>query len=78
MNIQLKCFATLAEADTCDYRSSTPKTLPSGATVRQLLAQARIPDRDVKLIFVNGRKAELDTALRDGDQVGLAPATGGM
>ncbi len=46
--------------------------------MRQLLAQAGIPDRDVKLIFVNGRKAELDTALRDGDQVGLAPATGGM
>ncbi len=40
MNILLKCFATLAEADTCDYRSSTPKTLPPGATVRQLLAQS--------------------------------------
>jgi molybdopterin converting factor small subunit len=78
MDISLKCFATLVEADKCDYKSSTKKTLPEGATVRKLLAREGIPDKDVKLIFVNGKKASLDTPLRNGDQVGLAPATGGM
>ncbi|MCU0604579.1 MAG: MoaD/ThiS family protein [Desulfobacterales bacterium] len=78
MNIALKCFATLAEADKCDYHSSTTKNLPEGATVSRLMEQAGIPHKDVQLIFVNGQKAALDTVLRDGDQVGLAPATGGM
>lgn len=78
MDISLKCFATLVEAGKCDYKNSTKKTLAPGATVRKLLAQEEIQEKDVKLIFVNGKKASLDTPLRDGDQVGLAPATGGM
>jgi molybdopterin converting factor small subunit len=78
MDINLKCFATLAEADKCDYKNSTTKTLSEGATVRKLLQQEGIPEKDVKLIFVNGKRTSLDTPLRNGDQVGLAPATGGM
>jgi hypothetical protein len=78
MKVQLKCFATLAEADKCDYRASTPRTLRDGASVRDLLADMGMPEKDVKLVFVNGRKAAIDAVLRDGDQVGLAPATGGM
>jgi molybdopterin converting factor small subunit len=78
MNIGLKCFATLAEADKCDYKGSTSKTLPDGSTVRKLLIEAAINEKDVKLIFVNGQQAALDKVLHDGDQVGLAPAVGGM
>ena len=78
MNIGLKCFATLAEAGRCDYKGSTSKTLPDGSTVRNLLIQEAIHEKDVKLIFVNGQKASLDTVLKNGDQVGLAPAVGGM
>ena len=29
-------------------------------------------------VFVNGKKADFDTVLSNGDQIGLAPATGGM
>jgi molybdopterin converting factor small subunit len=78
MEIKLKCFATLAEADKCDFRDSTPKTLPEGTTVRGLLMQMAMPEKDVKLVFVNGQKSGFDTVLRNGDQIGLAPATGGM
>ena len=78
MNIDLKCFATLAEEDRCDYKNSTPKTLPDGSTIRNLLSKEAIPEKDVKLIFVNGQQAALDTVLDDGDHVGLAPAVGGM
>jgi molybdopterin converting factor small subunit len=78
MNIDLKCFATLAEEDRCDYKNSTSKTLPDGSTIRNLLSKEAIPEKDVKLIFVNGQQAALDTVLDDGDHVGLAPAVGGM
>jgi molybdopterin converting factor small subunit len=78
MNIGLKCFATLAEADKCDYKKSTPKALPDGSTIRNLFSKEAIPEKDVKLIFVNGKQSALDTVLHDGDQVGLAPAVGGM
>ena len=43
MNIGLKCFATLADADKCDYKSSTSKTLPEGSTIRKLLSKKRYP-----------------------------------
>jgi molybdopterin converting factor small subunit len=33
---------------------------------------------NIKLVFVNGKQAEMNSVLKDGDQVGLAPATGGM
>jgi len=78
MDISLKCFATLVEADKCDYKNSTSRNLPEGTTVRELLDREGIPEKDVKLIFVNGKKTSLDTPLRNGDRVGLAPATGGM
>lgn len=78
MDISLKCFATLAEADTCDYKGSTTKTMTQGAKVRDLLKEVKIAEKDVKLIFINGKRAELDTVLRPGDQVGLAPPVGGM
>jgi molybdopterin converting factor small subunit len=78
MDIGLKCFATLADADKCDYKNSTPKTLPDGSTIRNLLSKEAIPEKDVKLIFVNGQKASLDTVLKNGDQVGLSPPVCGM
>lgn len=78
MEISLKCFATLAEADKCDYRDSTTKTLPDGASVRDLLKEMKISEKDVKLIFVNSQHASLETVLQEGDVVGLAPPSGGM
>ena len=78
MNISLKCFATLADGEKCDYKNSVPKTLPEGSTVRKLLHQEAISEKDVKLIFVNGQRVSLDAVLHDGDQVGLGPAVGGM
>jgi len=78
MEISLKCFATLAEADKCDYRDSTTKTLAEGARVRDLLKEMKISEKDVKLIFVNSKHADFETVLHPGDVVGLAPPSGGM
>jgi molybdopterin converting factor small subunit len=78
MKVSVKCFATMAEANACDYRQSTAQELRNGATVKDLATILGIATEGIKLIFVNGKGAELDTVLKEGDQVGLAPATGGM
>jgi hypothetical protein len=38
----------------------------------------KIPEKDVKLIFVNSKHTDIETVLHPGDVVGLAPPTGGM
>jgi len=78
MKVQLKCFSTLVNPDSCDYRDSTTYELSQGQTVEDLMKQANIIAEDVKIAFVNGRIVSFDTALSEGDQVGLAPAVGGM
>jgi molybdopterin converting factor small subunit len=78
MNVNLKCFAILADANTCDYRDSTPYELAVGQTVDDLIKRAEIAREDVKVAFVNGRIADFDTVLYDGDRIALSPAVGGM
>ncbi|EMG35645.1 molybdopterin converting factor, small subunit [Desulfocurvibacter africanus PCS] len=74
MHIELKCFATLS-------RYTPPGAeryeLPDGATVGEIMTRLGLAQEDVKLIFVNGVKAELDTRLKDCDRLGLFPAVGG-
>lgn len=45
--------------------------------VRDLLGRLGLGPRDVKIVMVNGRHAELDHPLADGDRVALFPAVGG-
>ena len=78
MKINLKCFSTLVNIDTCDYKNSTEYDLAEGQTVEDLVQFAGIPKEDVKIVFVNTRIVNFDTILSGGDQVGLAPAVGGM
>jgi len=78
MKVYLKCFSTLVNPDTCDFRDSTSYDLVDGQTVGHLVERAGIARNDVKIAFVNNRKVDLDSELNDGDRVGLAPAVGGM
>ncbi|MEJ2283851.1 MAG: MoaD/ThiS family protein [Desulfobacterales bacterium] len=78
MKVHLKCFSKLVDPDTCDYNESTTYELQDGRTVEELAARAGVAGKDVKIAFVNNRIVDLDTTLADGDQVGLAPAVGGM
>jgi glycosyltransferase involved in cell wall biosynthesis len=73
-----KCFSKLANAETCDYKGSTPYELGNGQSVEDLIVRAGIAREDVKIVFVNSRKVDFDTVLADGDNVGLAPSVGGM
>jgi sulfur carrier protein ThiS len=48
-----------------------------GQSVADVLTQLGIPHERTKIIFVNNRPAELDTALRAEDRVDLFSALGG-
>jgi len=78
MKVNVKCFSTLVNPDTCDYKDSSAYDLADGQTVEDLVQRAGIAREDVKIAFVNSRIVDFDTVLSEGDRVGLAPAIGGM
>lgn len=52
-------------------------TVPPGTCVMDLVTQLAIPEEDVKLIFINGKKEALSYVLQDNDRVGIFPPVGG-
>ena len=78
MRVNLKCFSTLADSDACDYRDSTEYELNDGQTLEDLVNRARIAKDSVKVAFLNNKIVDFETALSDGDRIGLAPSVGGM
>jgi hypothetical protein len=78
MKVFLKCFATLADKHKCDYQDSAQHELFEHQTVEDLIYKNGIARENVKIIFVNGKKGDFTTVLKNGDQIGLAPAVGGM
>jgi molybdopterin converting factor small subunit len=53
------------------------QTVEAGSRVADLLQSLPIPPAEVYTFFVNGRHADLDQALQDGDVVSIFPAAGG-
>ena len=72
--IHIKMFATL-RAHMPPNAAAYPIT--PGDTVADLVKGLELPADMVKLIFVNSRRAALDTPLANGDQVGIFPPVGG-
>ena len=52
-------------------------TIEAGVTVQRLLDHLEIPPGKAKLIFINGVKADFNTALNGGERVGIFPPVGG-
>ena len=78
MKVDLKCFATLANPETCDFKESTSYELDEGQTVEHLIQAADLNEDDVAMAFVNSKVVDLSTALSDGDKVGLTPKTAAL
>ena len=78
MKVHLKCFASLPEKYACDYADGTEHEIESGDTVGKFADRMNIPAEEIKIVFVNGKKAAVDTVLNNGDRLAFAPATGGM
>ena len=72
--INIKLFATLQQFMPA---SADNYTIESGATIQHLLEQLEIPQGKAKLIFINGVKADFNTALNGGERVGIFPPVGG-
>jgi molybdopterin converting factor small subunit len=72
--IQLKLYATLQALlppEGEDYPISP------GMTVQELLSRLDVPMDKAKLIFIDGRKADLLSRLNGGERVGIFPPVGG-
>jgi len=74
VQIAVKLFASLQ-----GFTPADPDRFPVavGWTVADLLEKLAVPPQDVKLVFVNGVKQDLNTPLKGGDRVGIFPAVGG-
>ncbi|SDN82843.1 Sulfur carrier protein ThiS (thiamine biosynthesis) [Desulfonauticus submarinus] len=71
--LKIKCFATLNE-----YSPPQGKlTYQPNMTVKDVIHTLKIPREEVKVVFVNGKHASLQTKLKDGDRIGIFPAVGG-
>ena len=73
-HIQIKLFATLKR-----FMPTSAENYPieTGTTIRALLQQLDVPESKAKLIFIDGVKAELTTALKGGERIGIFPPVGG-
>ncbi len=52
-------------------------TLPDGATVQTLVSQLNVPEEMASVIVLNGRSADLDDPLQNGDRLILIPPLAG-
>ncbi|HJX35196.1 MAG TPA: MoaD/ThiS family protein [Desulfatiglandales bacterium] len=73
MKITIKLFATLRkgrfEEKIMDF--------PEGVNIDQIVRQIALQEKDVNLIFINGRNADFNTPLSEGDTVSFFPPVGG-
>ncbi len=74
IEIELKLFVTLSK-----YlpENSDKYKVPDKMTVEMLIRSLEIPNEIVKLIFINGKREDLNYQLQDEDRVGLFPPVGG-
>jgi sulfur carrier protein ThiS len=74
MDIQVKCYATLArhQPENGERFSVEPET-----SVADLAGLLGITPEAVKVVFVNGRHVDQDCVLAEGDRVAFFPAVGG-
>jgi sulfur carrier protein ThiS len=74
IRVQIRLYANLKPLEPS---SAGSHHLPSGTSVGEALAALRVPEDQVKLVFVNGRKVDRKQVLQDGDRLGVFPPVGG-
>lgn len=73
MKLTIKLFATLRQG-----RFKIKEGIYSDpTTVEDIVKQLSIAKQDLGIIFVNGKYAELKTALHEGDTLSIFPPLGG-
>lgn len=78
ITVQAKLFATLRRNfPHLGIGEPMPVELADGATVGDLVRQLRLPEDQVKIVFVNGVTRGEAHVLADGDELGMFPPVGG-
>ena len=78
MPLQIFLNATLRQyVQGYDPYQGIPLEVPPGTTVGQVMMQLDLPEREVTLIMVNGRRQEADFSLQGNERLGLFPPIGG-
>jgi molybdopterin synthase sulfur carrier subunit len=78
MRVQIRLFATL-----CRYVGNTAPGIPfeidvpNNTTVDDLVNRLKLPRKEVKVFFVNGRSRPIEWPLEPGDEVGIFPLVAG-
>ena len=76
MRIQLRLFANIRKYHPTGNEEDELEA-PDRITVGQYARQLGIPEKYVKIIFVNGLKTDQTAVLREGDRVGIFPPLAG-
>jgi len=78
MKIEVNLYATLKKYMKNETGGkSSAIDVKDGTCVKDIIQKLKIPVDLVKLIFINGVHAKVDTTLKDGDRLGLFPPVGG-
>ncbi len=73
MQLEVRLFAVFRQG----RFNRTSMDLPDGTSLRNLVRQLEIPEKEVSLPLVNGQYSALERVLVEGDIVALFPAVGG-
>jgi len=73
MEVNVKLFATLRDGRFKEEKAS----IQENTQVKDVIDKYNIPAEEVKICFVNGRDAEFNQSLKNGDTLSLFPPVGG-
>jgi molybdopterin synthase sulfur carrier subunit len=79
MKIEMRLYASLTRYMPEQKLGSRVQVMEisEGTTIGEVLQRMNVPTKAVKLIFVNGVRAQIDQDLKDGDKVGIFPPVAG-
>jgi len=78
MKVQLLLYASLAKLlPPQGSGNASTMEVEEGASIRDLLALARVPEDSPRIIFLNGRHAQVDQEVADGDRIAVFPPIAG-
>jgi sulfur-carrier protein len=79
MKVTVKLFAMLKPYAPDGIKSGTPFEieLPEASSIADLVTHLGIPEREVKIAYVDGRARSLHFRLEPGAEVGIFPPVGG-
>jgi molybdopterin converting factor small subunit len=73
MRVTVKLFATFRKG----RFDAEVREAPDGATVSRIVEEVGLPEKEIGIVLVNGRHANLWRSLADGDTLAIFPLVGG-